>query len=99
VKRRPDWFGTGYTVVWLTVWTAAILVAVWRFGGAALEGEAAAALVLAIWLAAAGLALYTVTRNLVRRLRGDRTPRAPHRNHSWDDGFGPPAGPEQIRKD
>ena len=41
-------------IVWLVFWTSAILVALWHLGGAALAGEPAAALVLAIWLAAAG---------------------------------------------
>jgi hypothetical protein len=89
-RSRPDRFGIGFTLVWLTFWTAGIFVAVWHLGGAVLDGDPAAAVTLAVWLLAAGFALASVARSLVRRLLGRRRPRPPHPRHSWNDGLGPP---------
>jgi membrane protein implicated in regulation of membrane protease activity len=92
-RGRPDRVAIGFTIVWMTFWTSAILVAIWTLGAAALAGEPAAALFLAVWLAAAGFALVSVGRRLMRQLYGTPRLRRPHRNHRWNDGIDPP-GPE-----
>jgi hypothetical protein len=87
---RRDRVGIGFTILWLTFWAAAILVAIWSFGAAALGGEPAPALFLVVWVGFAGFALASVARGLVRRLLGLRPPpRGPGRNHVWDDGIDP----------
>ena len=60
-SRKLD---AGLLIVWMVLWTAAILVAVWMLGSAALGGEPAAAIFLAIWVAAAGFGLYSAGRRL-----------------------------------
>jgi hypothetical protein len=87
----------GFLIVWMTVWTAAILVAVWQMGAAALAGEPVAAVVLLVWLAAAGFALVASGRRLRAMLLGEKSPSLANPRHRWDDGFDrqpPPAPPE-----
>ena len=80
----------GFLVLWMTVWTAAMMTAVWYAGGAALSGEPAAAVFLLVWLAAAGCALLSAALRLKAQLLGGKAPRRPNRRHTWDDGFAPP---------
>ena len=90
-RGRPDRVETVFTILWLTFWAAAILVAIWSFGAAALGGELAPALFLVVWVGVAGFALASVARGLVRRLLGAEAAAArPGRNHAWDDGIDPP---------
>lgn len=91
---RPDRFGIGFTLLWLVFWSAGIFVALWRFGGEALAGHPAAAVMLAVWLIAAAYALYSVGRGLVLRLLGRRRPQPPSPRHVWDDRLDPPPPPE-----
>jgi hypothetical protein len=63
-RSRGDWVAIGFMILWMMLWTSAILVAPYAFGGRVLHGEARAALVLAIWLAGAGFGLYTAARRL-----------------------------------
>jgi hypothetical protein len=92
-RSRSDRVAIGFTIVWMTFWTSAILVAIWTLGAAALSGEPAAALILAVWLAAAVFALVSVGRRLQHLLLGTPRPRRSGRNHRWNDGIDPP-GPE-----
>jgi hypothetical protein len=80
----------GFLVVWLVVWTAAILTAVWYMGAAALRGEPGAAVFLLVWLGAAGFGFWNAARKLVRLLTVGEEPRRPLRHHEWDDGIEPP---------
>ena len=90
-RGRPDRAGIGFTILWLTFWAAAILVAIWSFGAAAFEGELAPALFLVVWVGFACFALVSVSRGLMRRLLGLKPPpRGPGRNHAWNDGIDPP---------
>jgi hypothetical protein len=96
LARRPgrgSRAGTGFTIVWMTLWTSAILVALWALGGAAWRGELPAILFLAVWVAGAGYALGQVARQLRARLQGEEPPRRPHRDHRWEDGIEPPPPP------
>ena len=86
-RSRVD---AGFLVLWMVFWTAAILVAVWMLGSAALSGELAAAAFLATWVAAAGFGLASAGRRLVQTLTGGPPPR-PNRRR-WDDGMDPPGG-------
>ena len=88
-RRRAT--GIGFMVLWLTFWLAAILVAIWSMGRAALAGEPAAAIFLAIWTVAAGFGLLNGARRLGALLLDDPTPARPSRNHRWNDGID--AGP------
>ena len=54
MRRRAD---AGLLGLWMVVWTAMIIVAVWMLGSAALRGEIGAAAILAAWVAAAGFGL------------------------------------------
>jgi hypothetical protein len=87
---RSDRGNTIFLVVWATVWTAAILIALWSLGSAALAGEPAAAIFLLVWVGFAGFGLVLVGRRLRQRLLGERTPRRQRRNHTWRDGIDPP---------
>jgi len=87
---RRRWVPIGFMVVWLTFWTSAILVALWYLGAAALAGDPGAALVLAIWLAAAGFALRSGALRLKALLMNETPPPRPHRNHVWRDGMDDP---------
>ena len=78
-----DRAGIGFLAVWLTFWAAAILVAVWHMGAAALAGELVPALFLAIWLAAAGFGLWSGARRLKALLLDEKRPHRAHRNHRW----------------
>jgi hypothetical protein len=74
----------------MVVWTAAILVAAWMLGTAALRGELAPAFFLAVWVAAAGFGLWSAGRRLVELLVTGR-PRRPD-TRRWEDGIDPPEG-------
>lgn len=73
--------------VWLTFWTAGILVATWHLGGEALGGSPAAALFLAVWLAAAGFALRNGILRMKELLLDERPAARPIRDHAWRDGM------------
>jgi hypothetical protein len=85
-RSRQEKVQIGFLVVWLVFWTAGILVAVVTLGGVAWQGEPVPALVLVIWLAAAGFALWQVANKLVRLLLHGRPPPRPVRDHDWQDG-------------
>ena len=87
-RGRSRGVEAGLLAVWMVAWTAAILVAVWMLGAAALKGELGAAVVLAVWVAAAGFGLYSAARSLVERLVTGRPERRSRR--AWDDGMDPP---------
>ena len=65
-------------------------------GAAALGGEPAAAVFLAIWVAAAGFGLYSAGRRLVELLVTGR-PRRPN-TRAWEDGIDPPARADADRR-
>jgi hypothetical protein len=90
---RPRKAGAAFLVLWMTFWLAAILVAVWTMGAAALSGEPGPALVLLVWIGAALFGLVSAGRALKAALLGERPRRTPLRNHRWDDGLDPPAAP------
>lgn len=82
-----------FMAVWLTLWSAAILMVLWMLGGAALSGDLGAAPFLLLWLGFAGLGLYAGLRRL-RALLGLAGPPAPpppvpSRRSRWDDGLAP----------
>ena len=74
-------------VVWLTLWTSGILVAVWHLGAGALAGEPAAVVFLMVWVATALFALRKGGRRLKALLMNETTPLRPHRSHAWRDGM------------
>ena len=92
-RGRPDKAGSAFLVLWMTFWLAAILIAVWTMGAAALSGEPAAAIVLLIWVGAALFGLVSAGRSLRARLLGDKPGPRPHRNHGWNDGLDAPDAP------
>lgn len=87
---RRRWSGIVFLAVWLTFWTSAILVAAWQMGAEALAGEPAAAVFLALWVAAAGVALVGGARRLKALATDERAPPRPARNHAWHDGMDDP---------
>jgi hypothetical protein len=87
-RGRRSRIDTGFVIVWMVFWTAAMLVAVWLLGSAALSGQLGAAVFLGIWLAAAGFGLWSAGRGLVERLTGTE-PRRPDARR-WEDGIDPP---------
>jgi hypothetical protein len=93
-RSRGDWVTIGFMILWMTLWTSAILVALYIFGGRVLHGEVQAALVLAIWLAGAGFGLYTAARRLHGLITVGKAPPPPMRHHRWRDGFAPPRPPD-----
>jgi hypothetical protein len=91
---RSDRGGTVFLILWATVWTAAILIAAWTMGRAALEGDPGAAVFLLAWIGFAGFGLVQVGRRLRRRLLNEPPPpRRPNPNHAWRDGIDPPGPP------
>jgi len=86
-RSRKDLVAIGFMIVWMVVWGAGILVAVYLLGGRVLAGEAIAALVLLVWLGAAVFALRAAARRLAALLLGETRvrPRAA-REHHWSDG-------------
>jgi len=92
-RGRGDWVAIGFTILWMTLWTSAILIAIWTLGAAAWGGQPLAILFLAAWIAGAGYALLQVARQLRGRLLGAATPPRPHRDHRWEDGVDPPETP------
>lgn len=79
----------GFTIVWMTVLTSAILVAIWALGSAAWSGEPVALLFLVVWVGAAGYALIQVGRQLRRRFFNEPLPPRASRSRQWDDGIDP----------
>lgn len=79
----------GFMVIWLIVWGAAMLVAVWALGGEAWSGNLAAAAFLAIWLAAAGFGLVNGIRRLVGLAMGEPVTSRRLRPNQWNDGMDP----------
>ena len=86
-ERRRDRAGIGFLIVWIVFWTAAILIAAWRLGGAAGQGDASAAVVLAIWLAAAGFGLWNAARRLKQLLTNAPPKSRPNARHRWEGGI------------
>jgi hypothetical protein len=77
--------------VWLTLWTAAILIVIWMLGGVLLSGDLGLAPFLLVWLGVAVLGLWSGFRRL-QRLTREPGPRAPSDRHVWRDDL-PPASP------
>lgn len=79
--------------VWLTLWTAAILVALWLLAAGALAGDLGAAPFLLIWIGFAGFGLHAGLRRmqallgLIRDAEGSEGP-APRPGRVWRDGIG-----------
>jgi hypothetical protein len=93
VRRRKP-VSIAFLVVWIVIWTAGMILAVYTIGGAALEGAIAPAVFLVVWLAVAGLGLYNAGRRLAEMLLGERLradpPRRESGRHEWrDDMPGP----------
>lgn len=95
-RRRPQASRRGpivFMAIWLTLWSAAILVVLWMLGGAMISGDLGAAPFLLLWLGFAGLGPYAGLRRL-RALLGLSGPPAPPRpadprRHRWEDGIPP----------
>jgi hypothetical protein len=98
-RGRPDKRGAAFLVVWMTFWLAAILIAVWTMGAAALAGEPAAAIFLLVWVGAALFGLVSAARSLRALVLGERRAPRPNRHHRWNDGLepAPPAAPAGAR--
>lgn len=77
----------GFMVLWLIVWAAAMLTAVWALGGEAWSGNLGAAIFLAIWLAAAGFGLLSGIRRLVGLATGQPVTSRRLRPNRWNDGM------------
>lgn len=88
-RRRS--IAAGFMVVWLTVWTSAILVAVWQTGSLALAGEPGAVLFLVAWTIAAGFALRSGVLRLKALLLGEASSPRTAGRHRWRDGMNDPA--------
>ncbi len=72
---------TGFMVLWLVFWGAGILVVLYGLGAALLAGNAAGALLMALWLVAAVFGLWQGLRKM-RQLAGLAPPPArPVRDH------------------
>lgn len=92
---RADKAGSAFLVVWMTFWLAAILIAVWTMGEAALGGEPGPVVILLLWVGAAVFGLVSAGRTLRARLLGERPGPRAHRNHRWRDGLDePPPAPD-----
>ena len=85
--RRAGKAGAAFLALWMTLWLAAILLAVWTMGEAALSGEAGAAVVLLLWVGAALFGLVSAGRSLRALLLGERREPRANRNHRWNDGL------------
>lgn len=86
-ERPRDRAGIAFLILWIVVWTSAILVAIWIMGGAALRGEIVPLVFLVAWIAAALFALRSAVRKLLRLLVGGGAERKPHPRHHWEDGI------------
>jgi hypothetical protein len=89
-RSRDRKVDAGFLVVWMIFWVAAIFVAIWMLGSAAVRGELGAGVFLAVWIAAAGLGLVSAARKLVQLLVTG-PPERPN-TRPWDDGMDPPPG-------
>ena len=89
-RDRSAWAGIGFMIVWVTVWTSAILIAIRALGAAAWSGAPMAMLFLLLWVGGAAYALLQAARQLRRRLLDEPPPPRDFRNHRWDDGIDPP---------
>lgn len=89
---RPDKAGAAFLVLWMTFWLAAILIAVWTMGEAALSGAPGPAIVLLLWIGAALFGLVSAGRSLRAMVLGERPARRTGGNHAWNDGLDPAAG-------
>ena len=86
-ERRP-FKEIAFMVVWMVFWTAAILIALYTFGAAALAGDLMAALFLMVWIAVALFALYRAGMRLLHLMVGQsRSGRPIGRAHKWNDGI------------
>ena len=95
-RGRPDRKGSAFLVLWMTFWLAAILIAVWTMGEAALSGAPAAAIFLFVWIGMALFGLVAAGRSLRALLFGERPEPRLHRNHGWNDRIAAP-GPSGRR--
>lgn len=85
--RRGDRASIGFMIVWLVVWAAGMLIAVWSLGAAALRGEGGAILFLAIWLGGACIGLVAGARKLGRLTFGGPPAAPPPVPRTWNDGI------------
>lgn len=91
MARRGSRAGIVFMAVWLTVWTAMILVVLWMLGSAALSGELGAAPFLLLWLGFAGVGLWAGLRRLQALLGLSGPPPGPpppSPRHVWRDDAG-----------
>jgi hypothetical protein len=91
-RGRGERKGIAFMVVWLVLWSAGILIAIWTLGASAWNGEPEAMIFIAVWLAAAGFALYAGVRRLLRDVFQERTLPPVSPRHEWDDGLPPSSG-------
>lgn len=87
MNRRRNRGGVVFMAVWLTFWTASILVVLWMVGAAAFRGDYGAAPFLLVWLAFAAFGLYAGVRRMQTLLGVARAPDppAPSARHGWTD--------------
>lgn len=91
--RRPRRVPIVFMAVWLTLWTAAILIVFWMLGGALVSGDLGLAPFLTLWLAIAGVGLWAGVRRLQRLMNIVPEPGPPPASdrHVWRDDL--PAQP------
>ena len=88
MAQRGSRIATGFMAAWIVLWTAGMLVVLYSLAGALWNGDWAAAGVMALWLAGAGL--FFVTRRLIRRARPGLDVPRPAEGHVWKDGLEDP---------
>ena len=86
-RSRSDKVAAGFMILWLTFWAAGMILAVVALGGAAMNGELAGLIFLAVWLAAASFGLYSGARRLWMLMTGEGPTRRPPVDEPWNDGM------------
>jgi hypothetical protein len=81
-----------FMAVWLTLWTAAILVVLWMLGAALVRGDLGAAPFLVLWLGFAALGLWAGVRRMQALVGLAPPPEGPPppdpARRRWRDGLG-----------
>lgn len=75
-----------FLIVWMIFWAGGMMLVVIALGGAALSGDFAPLIFMAVWLVAAGFGLVSAGRKLRRLLLRDGPVRRPPVSQPWNDG-------------
>ena len=84
---RNEKISIAFLIVWMIFWAGGMMIMVVALGGAAMAGDLAPLVFMAVWLVAAGFGLASAGRKLRQLLMRDGPLRRPSADQPWHDGM------------